>query len=272
MSDSNKNQMDEMRRTCIEAARIGGEILMKGFRKLHHSQVGLKGIGDWVSHVDVESEQAIMGCIRSRFPDHAIHAEECGRTESGSDTEWVIDPLDGTANFVHGIPIFSVSIAVMRKGEILLGVVFDPAENELFSACKGCSAFLNGEPVQVSSKESIRDGLLASGFPWRSREHLDAYLDSFRDLFLRSAGIRRLGSAALDLAYTACGRFDGFWEMKLKPWDIAAGVLILREAGGIATDFRGGDSFIQSGNVVAANRHIHPVMVETTARYLSQVE
>jgi myo-inositol-1(or 4)-monophosphatase len=263
--------IDQMLLTCVEAAHAGGEILMKGFRKLHHSQVDLKGTGDWVSQVDIDSEKAIVSSIRSRYPDHAIHAEEGGRAESGSDVEWIIDPLDGTANFVHGIPIFSVSIAVMRKGEILLGAVFDPEGKELFSACKGCGAFLNGEPIQVSPKESIRDGFLASGFPWRSKEHLDAYLASFRDLFLISAGIRRLGSAALDLAYTACGRFDGFWEMKLKPWDIAAGVLILREAGGIATDFKGGDSFMQSGNVVAANRHIHPVIMEVTARHLSQV-
>ncbi|MBN1896065.1 inositol monophosphatase, partial [bacterium] len=218
MSESPKNRMDEMQRTCIEAAHAGGGILMQGFRKLHHSQVDLKGIGDWVSQVDIDSEKAIVSCIRSRHPDHAIHAEESGRAESGSEWEWIIDPLDGTANFVHGIPIFSVSIAVMRKGATLLGVVFDPAGKELFSACKGGGAFLNGEPIQVSPKESIRDGLLASGFPWRSKDHLDAYLDSFRELFLKSAGIRRLGSAALDLAYTACGRFDGFWEMKLKPW------------------------------------------------------
>jgi len=154
MDNSNILPMDPMFRTCIEAAHAGGDILMKGFRKLHLSQVDLKGIGDWVSQVDIDSEKAIVSLIRSRFPDHVIHAEEGGRTESGSDMEWIIDPLDGTANFVHGIPIFSVSIALVREGEILLGAVYDPAGKELFSACNGGGATLNGEPIRVSSKEA----------------------------------------------------------------------------------------------------------------------
>lgn len=266
------HSVDKLLSVAKESAQIGGEILNRGFRKLLKDQVKLKGIGDYVTELDHASEKAMVEHIRKTFPPHQIIAEESGIGESKSPYRWYIDPLDGTTNYVHHVAIFSISVAVAYENETLAGVVYDPYHKEMFWAVKGQGAFLNGMPILVSDKQDLQECFLASGFPWRSKMYLDAYLNSFRDLFERCAGIRRLGSAALDLSYTACGRFDGFWEMKLKSWDITAGILILKEAGGKVSDFRGENHFMESGNVVAGNPLIFPKILEIVKKHLSHIE
>lgn len=254
-----------------QAALAGGKILMEGRAKRSEAQVSLKGFGDWVTDIDHKAEQAIIDTIRNVFPDHKIHAEESGKQSTESDSEWIIDPLDGTANFVKQIPVVTVSIAFAHAGELLAGVVFDPVHDELFWAQAGEGAFLNGRSIHVADDASLSTSIIATGFPWRSKAFIPDYLQAFGLILEKTAGARRLGSAALDLAYTACGRFDGFWEMKLKPWDISAGILLVREAGGVVTDFRGEVSFLENGNVVAAPKAIHAFLVEVTREKLSSV-
>ena len=266
--------MDETQRmleTAKEAAQCGGEILMQEFGKLTDSQIDLKGKGDYVTELDRRSEQAIIGRIKEDFSGHIIQAEESGEEIQKSSYRWIIDPLDGTANYVQGIPVYGVSIALKKRDVVLMGVVYYPDRDEMFWATRGDGAFLNGERIRVSTRKDMAYAMLASGFPWRSRTYLDSYMACFRELFLGAAGIRRMGSAAIDLAYTACGRFDGFWEMKLGPWDIAAGILLIQEAGGVVTDFLGGDGYFASGNVVAGNPFIHKKIVHVTRRHLSGV-
>ncbi len=258
--------------TAKDAAEIGGKIILNGFRGLKKNQIRIKGSGDWVTDLDHRSEAAIIRRIRKSFPDHSIQAEESGVGGGDSEVRWFIDPLDGTTNYVHGIPVFSVSVAAAVDGEMAAGVVLDPVHDEMFWAVKGGGAFRNRSRIAVSDRKNIAECFFASGFPWRSKQYLRPYLDSFEDIFDASAGIRRMGSAAIDLAYTACGRYDGFWEMKLKPWDVAAGVLIVAEAGGIVTDFLGGQNFMETGNIVAANKTVFPQMLKIVKKHLKGVE
>jgi myo-inositol-1(or 4)-monophosphatase len=265
------NETGKMLKTAMDAARTGGAILKSGFGTIRQDQIGLKGTGDFVSELDHQSEQAIIRHIKKEYPDHAILAEESGYGGESSSVQWCIDPLDGTANYVQGIGHFSISIAVLKGNNVLLGVVYDPMRDELFHAVRNEGAFLNGQKIRVSEKGDFSRAVLTTGFPWRSRSYIDLYLSSFKDLFLKSAGIRRMGSAALDLSYTACGRFDGFWEIGLKSWDISARILIVKEAGGMASDFSGGNTYMESGNVVASNHRLHPVIVNIARKYLSEV-
>ena len=257
--------------TAVEAAQQGGLELVKVFGKLDSSQVGLKGEGDYVTESDRASEEVIIQAIRNRFPDHGFLGEEGGVRQGTSEYVWCIDPLDGTANFVQGIAMFAVSVALMKGEEVVVGVVYEPIRNEIFQAEQGKGAFLNNVPIRVVEKKDMSRAMLASGFPWRSKAELDSYLLSFRALFLQSAGIRRMGAASLDLAWTACGRFDGFWEMRLHPWDIAAGILLVREAGGKVSEFAGGNGYFRSGNVVAGSPFVHGRMVEVTRSCLSGI-
>jgi myo-inositol-1(or 4)-monophosphatase len=254
-----------------DAARIGGEILKEAFGKLQESQIDLKGKGDYVTDLDHRSEAAILERIQEAFPEHDICAEESGLKDQDSSYQWVIDPLDGTANYVQGIPLYAISIALVKGDQILIGVIFHPDRDELFWAVKGKGAFLNSAPIRITQKKKMAYSMLASGFPWRSKQYVDQYLTCFKDLFLEAAGIRRMGSAALDLAYTACGRFDGFWEIKLGPWDVAAGILLVKEAGGIVTDFHGGKQYLKTGNVVAGNRIIHNHILKEVRAHLSHI-
>jgi myo-inositol-1(or 4)-monophosphatase len=265
------NKTGKMLKAAMDAARTGGAILKSGFGTIRQDQIGLKGTGDFVSELDHQSEQAIIRHIKKEFPDHAILAEESGYGGASSSVQWCIDPLDGTTNYVQGIGHFSISIAVLEGKEILLGVVYDPMRDELFHAVPKEGAFLNGQQIRVSEKNDLSRALLTTGFPWRSRSHIDSYLSSFKELFLKSAGIRRMGSAAIDLSYTACGRFDGFWEMALKSWDISAGILIVKEAGGVVSDFGGGNTYMDSGNVVASNRKLHKEMIDLIRSHLSKI-
>lgn len=271
ISDKVKEAIISIFETAEYAARMGGKILLDGFGTLQKDQIGLKGLGDFVTEMDRRSEDVIIAFIQQNFPDHAIQAEESGLVQRESEYRWVIDPLDGTANYVQGIPFYSVSIAVLKNNQPEYGIVYIPVLNEMFSAQKGKGVFLNGKPVGLSEKTEMDQAILSTGFPWRSKSELGSFLKAFEAIFSQSAGIRRMGSAAIDLAYTACGRFDGFWEMALKPWDISAGVLMVQEAGGIVTDFVGGDGYLKSGNVVAGKPEIHEKLVAATKVHLGHL-
>lgn len=246
--------MHPMLNIAIRAARNAGKVIVKGYENLESVEVEEKSLNDYVSSVDKEAELAIIGTLRKSYPDHSIIAEESG-IDNGADTDhqWIIDPLDGTSNFIHGIPHFAVSIALKIKGRTEVGVVFDPIRNELFSAVRGQSAQINGYRTRTSTVPKLAGTLLATGFPFKQKYNLETYLNIFQDFFKDVADMRRGGSAALDLAYVAAGRMDGFWEFGLKPWDIAAGELILKESGAMMTDFNGGNDYFKSGDVVAAN-------------------
>ncbi len=252
------------------AARAGSEALKLRFRD-SELEPELKAEYDYVSAADRESEEAILEVIRGRFPDHEVLAEESGRLgTSGAEFEWLIDPLDGTANFLQGVPLFAISIACRRAGRTEAGLVLDPLRDTLFTATRGGGAFLNGRPIRVSELESAEGSFVATGYPFRARKALDLYLDAFREVFLRARGLRRCGAAALDLAFTASGTFDGFFEFRLSPWDIAAGALLIEEAGGRVTDLDGGDRYLVTGNVIAGNPGVHRELASLVARHVSE--
>jgi myo-inositol-1(or 4)-monophosphatase len=249
-------------------AALGAKQLMAHWRALEPDQVSEKARNDLVSAADLASEEAIIGAIRSRFPNHSILSEEAGRstpTESGP--TWIIDPLDGTTNFVHGIPQFAISIGVAVEGRIDYGVILDPCKNDLFSAARGRGARWNGGPCRVSRREGLAGALVATGFPFKAHRLLDPYLAIFRDVFLRCKAIRRPGAAALDLAYTACGLFDGFFEFQLSAWDVAAGAVLVEEAGGTITDMNGGMDYLESGNVVCGPPGVHRELLEVVSAH-----
>lgn len=247
-------------RVAEEAALAASEILMRSYGKLTHSQIETKTKHDFVTQVDKESEECIIRVIRAAFPEHKFYAEESLRQNKGG-YRWIIDPLDGTTNYIHGMPVFSISIGLEQDGEIILGLVYDPTRREMFYAEKGGGAFLNDEPIRVSNLEQPELALLATGYPFRIKEYLDLYQQTFSRLFHQVSGIRRAGSAAIDLCYVACGRFDGFWELNLNAWDIAASYVILEEAGGRITDFSGGHAVLATGNTIASNSHLHEMLL-----------
>jgi myo-inositol-1(or 4)-monophosphatase len=241
-----------------EIAREAGALLMDFFRR--RVSIEYKGEADLVTEADRASEALIRERIRERWPEHDILGEEQGLVDTGSDYRWYVDPLDGTTNFAHSYPVFCVSMALEHKGQRIAGVVFDPTRDEMFSAERGGGAFLNGEPISVSKTAKLAESLLATGFPSHKR-HKNPNIYFYHQLTLRSHGLRRAGSAALDLCYVACGRFDGFWEFNLNPWDTAAGVLIAEEAAGKVTDFSGGPFQISSRETVASNGLVHEALL-----------
>lgn len=228
-----------------------------------HLDIQHKGEIDLVTEVDKHSEELIVGGLSQAFPDHDFLAEENIYSDRGKSHKWIIDPLDGTTNFTHGFPWFAVSIALEIDGEIVLGVVFHTMMAEMFHAIKGEGAYLNAAPIRVSSRSPLRSSLLATGFPYDSATDPENNFGHFADFQMRTRGIRRAGAAALDLAYLAAGRFDGFWECKLKPWDVAAGELLVREAGGLVTGFKGEPYSVYNHRIVANNGLIHDEMLET---------
>jgi myo-inositol-1(or 4)-monophosphatase len=242
-----------------EIAREAGCLLMGYFAK--RVKIEYKGDVDLVTEADRASEQRILERIRARWPQHNILAEEGGGSESGSDYRWYVDPLDGTTNFAHSFPVFCVSLGLEHKGERIAGVVYDPTRNELFSAEKGGGAFLNGSAIQVSKVGNLAEALVATGFPSHKR-HKNPNIHFYHQITLRTHGVRRAGSAALDLCYVACGRYDGYWEFNLNPWDTAAGTLLVEEAGGKISDFRGGPFLIASQEVCASNGLLHPALLK----------
>lgn len=253
---------------AVGAAMQAGRVIMDGYGKV--LQVEAKQHHDFVTEVDKDAEASIIKYIRRAFPDHEILAEESGRHENVNACRWIIDPLDGTTNFIHGMPMFAVSIALEVGGELTAGAVYEPVRKELFTAEKNKGAFLNGRKISVSSEAEKSRCLLATGFPFRNYELLDEYLKIFKSFMTQVSGIRRPGSAALDLCYLACGRYDGFWELNLKPWDIAAGTLIIQEAGGVITDFSGRKDFLYKGNVIGSNSKIHSWMLDAVRDILKE--
>ncbi len=256
-----------MLETAKQAALSAGEILKKHFGKIPEQAVRQKTKNDFLSFVDEASEREIISVITASFPDHSFLAEEGGATNDGSPYRWIIDPLDGTKNYLSGIPVFAISIALQYKEELLLGVIYDPMRNELFFAEKGKGAFLNDTPIQVSKKEHLADSLLATGFPFKAKHFLPSYLKAFEDIFLNSIGMRRMGAAAIDMAYLAAGRFDGFWEIGLSPWDVAAGTVLIQEAGGKVTDFWMGQDFLFNNYLLASNGFIHKELGQIIRKY-----
>ncbi len=246
---------------AIRAARAAGNIITRGMNRLDTLQVEAKNSDkDFVSEIDRQSEEEIIKIIHRSYPDHAILAEESG-AQGNAEYEWIIDPLDGTTNFLHGFPQFAVSIAVRHRGKLTAGVVYDPVMQELFTAYQGGGAQLNERRIRVSTRHQMNTALLGTGMPFRPDQDLDYYLTTLRALMRETAGVRRPGAAALDLAYVAAGRLDGFWEFGLKPWDMAAGVLLIQEAGGIVSGPDGKADFLNSGDVVCGNPKIHQQML-----------
>jgi len=249
---------------AVELAHEAGAILLEGYGRAHAPE--RKGRIDLVTEYDRRSERLLIERITRRFPAHAILAEESGNHEApGSTTRWIIDPLDGTTNFAHNYPFFGVSIAVETRGELAAGAVFDPVRGEMFAAARGEGATLNARPIRVSDVERIEDALLVTGFPYDVREHPELILPLFHAFLVRAQGVRRDGSAALNLCYLANGRFDGFWESSLSAWDMAAGVLIVREAGGTVTDFSGGPFRLDGRCILASNGRVHEEMMRIAA-------
>ncbi len=257
--------------TAIAAAEAGARVLTGLFRQGAALEVRSKGPNDFVSRADRESEAAIVAVIQSRHPDHAIVAEEAGLAAPGSAPfRWLIDPLDGTTNFLHGLPVFCVSVACLDGDEPVAGVVLDPVGGNRFAAARGSGAIWNGAVMRASDRPGLGGAFLATGYPFRAHPALDAYLEAFRAVFLEVKAIRRCGAAALDLAYTAAGVYDGFFEFRLSPWDIAAGVLLIREAGGRVTDLDGGERFLETGNVVAGGLAVQRELRAAISRYADE--
>jgi myo-inositol-1(or 4)-monophosphatase len=262
--------MHPMINIAVRAARAAGSVQMRYFERAGDVKVTTKARNDFVSEVDRACEQEIIRILQKAYPDHAIVAEESGR-HGHAEFEWVVDPLDGTTNYLHGFPQFAVSIACLRRGHLEHGVVYDPLHEEMFTASRGAGARLNDRRMRVSARKGLDGALLGTGFPYRDHRHLEAYLGMFRTLIeANTAGIRRPGSAALDVAYVAAGRLDGFWELGLSPWDFAAGALLVREAGGVVTDVAGRDRFLETGNLVAGGLKVHAAMLRTIRPFLSE--
>ena len=259
--------MEPMLNIALTAARKAGQIIERAFERLDTVKIEAKSHNDFVTQIDKASEKEIIFQLHKAHPQHKIHAEESGHHgDEDSEYEWVIDPLDGTTNFIHGIPHYAVSIACIHKKRLLHAVVYDPIKREEFTATRGQGAYLNGRRIRISPRISFEGALFGTGIPFSgyALDHMDGYLKCLHEISKQCAGIRRAGAAALDLAYVAAGRFDGFWELGLKPWDMAAGALLITEAGGLVTDFNGGNAFLEKGNIVATNpkllKHLLPVV------------
>ena len=263
-----KEDVEALRRDAEEGARISGAILAERFTKKR--TVEYKGGIDLVTDADKASEAELLRFLLGKHPTHAVLAEESGVTE-GKGVRWVVDPLDGTTNYAHQIPHFCVSVAAEREGVLLAGAIFDPIRNELFSAARGKGATLNGHPLRVSEVAEMGRAVMCTGFPYNVREKPDTALGLFSRIVRQVQGVRRMGSAALDLCYVAAGRFDGFWEFGLKPWDIAAGALLIQEAGGVCQSIDGTPFQVARGDIVACGAVLAPTLLPQVAEFLKQV-
>src|SRR5512144_2271349 len=265
--------MHPMLNTAVKAARRAGSVIQRGARDLDRLTVTSKGPKDFVSEIDRAAEAAIVETLLEAYPDHGILAEE--GTAKGANAEadnvWIIDPLDGTTNFLHGFPQYCVSIALAHKGIVSQAVIYDPVRNDLFTASRGRGAYLNDRRIRVSRRQQLRDCLIGTGFPFRDGRYLDTYLAMMRAMIQHTAGIRRPGAAALDLAYVAAGFYDGFWEVGLNAWDVAAGSLLVQEAGGLIGDLAGEGDFLHGGQVIAANPKVFAQMVNALSPYRAEM-
>lgn len=255
--------MEPLLNIAVSAARQAGEIIVRHMEQVDHLKVNAKNSHDYFTEVDIKAEQAIINAIHKAYPEHGILAEESGHQEGDGESMWIIDPLDGTSNYLHGFPFFSVSIALQVKGRIEHAVIYDPLRHECFAASRGRGARLNDRRIRVSKQTLLSASMLAAGVPFRDADLTDRYYASFTSLFGKCAGVRRTGSAALDLAYVASGRLDGIMEFGLRPWDLAAGSLLIREAGGLISDPCGGDDYLKSGDVVAGTPKVFKSLLQT---------
>ena len=262
--------MHPMLSIAVKAARRAGAIINRASQDIGTLTVKSKNFNDFVSEIDVAAERTIIDTLKEVYPTHGFLGEESGSTSHQSDFIWIIDPLDGTTNFLHNFPQYCVSIALQHKGEITQAVIYEPNRNDLYTATKGRGAFLNDKRIRVSKCDKLKESLIGTGFPFRDFKHLDTYLAMFKSMLQKTTGIRRPGSAALDLAYVANGSLDAFWEIGLSPWDIAAGALLVQEAGGIISNLNGKEGWLQSGNVLAASPKIYDAMLETLAPHLTE--
>ncbi|MCP5328447.1 MAG: inositol monophosphatase family protein [Steroidobacteraceae bacterium] len=259
--------MQPLLNIAVRAARRAADVIIRSLNRLDSLQVASKDRNDFVTDVDRQAEAEIIATIRKAYPDHAFHAEESGRS-GDSPIEWIIDPLDGTTNFLHGFPTFCVSIACSQRGRLEHAVVYDPMRQEVFTASRGDGARLENRRIRVSKQRGLEGALIATGFPYRANlKHLDSYLGMLKSVMQQTAGIRRPGSAALDLAYVAAGRVDGFWEIGLAPWDTAAGTLLIQEAGGRVGTLSGGE-YRQNGNIVAGSPRVYEALLELLAPHV----
>jgi myo-inositol-1(or 4)-monophosphatase len=265
--------MHPMLTTAVKAARRAGNIIARGARELDLLTVTTKGPKDFVSEVDRAAEAAIVETLHAAYPDHAVFAEEGTARERnpGAEHVWIIDPLDGTTNFLHGFPQYCVSIALAHKGVVTQGVIYDPVRNDLFTATRGRGAFLNDRRIRVSRRAHLREALIGTGFPFRDGSYIDSYLRMMKVMIQQTAGLRRPGAAALDLAYVAAGFYDGFFEIGLNAWDVAAGSLLVLEAGGLIGDLAGEGDYLHGGEVIAATPKIFAQMVQTLAPYRDEL-
>ena len=252
--------------TC-EIARTVGEFMAEERKGFNASMIENKGLHDLVSYVDKASEKQIIEELSKLLPESGFIAEEGTSDKQGERFNWVIDPLDGTTNYIQGIPVYAVSIGLLDGDELVLGVVYEVGRDECFYAWKDGGAFLNGQPIRVSERADIHDSVLATGFPYNDFSKLESYLEFLKWTMKNARGVRRMGSAATDLAYVACGRFDAFWEYDLKPWDVAAGTVIVKEAGGVVTDYKGGDDYVFGREIVASNGLIDKIILEKIKEY-----
>lgn len=254
---------------AVKAARRAGQIINRASLDIDALNIGTKQQSDYVTEVDRAAEAAIIGVLREAYPAYGILAEESGLagTDASAEFQWIIDPLDGTTNFIHGLPQYAISIALAKKGVMQQGVVYDPNRNEIFTASKGGGAFVNGRRIRVAKRSKLDETLIGTGFPYRMFSHIDTYLTIFKELAQKTAGMRRPGAAALDLAWVACGRMDGFWEFGLAPWDMAAGSLLITEAGGLVGDLAGESNYMKTGNIIAGNPKIFSQLLQIIASH-----
>lgn len=260
--------MQPMLNIAIRAAHAAGDYISRQVNNIPNLEIEKKSVNDFVTLVDRRAEERIIETLLKAYPTHSILAEESGE-QGESEFQWIIDPLDGTTNFLHGFPHFAVSIALAHNGKLQHGVIYDPMKQELFAASRGDGATLNNRRIRVSKPVNTDGTLLGTGFPFRDKEHFPAFQNMFNQFFESASDIRRAGSAALDLAYVASGRLDGFWEIGLKPWDMAAGALIIRESGGLVGDFSGNENYLKTGNIVSANPKLFADMVRKLQPHLT---
>ncbi|MFO1220544.1 MAG: inositol monophosphatase family protein [Burkholderiaceae bacterium] len=267
-------QLHPMLNVAVKAARAAGAIINRAALDLDLLKISVKGPNDFVSEVDRAAEAAIIETLLTAYPDHGILAEESGREHGDrhSDYTWIIDPLDGTTNFLHGLPIYAVSIGLTHRGVVQQAVVYDPARNDLFFASRGRGAFLNDRRLRVSKRTRLSDSLIGTGFPFRRGDNFERYLQMFQSVMQHCAGVRRPGAAALDLCYVAAGWYDGFFETGLQPWDVAAGSLIVTEAGGLIGNFTGEADFLHQREVVAGNPKVYGQLVQLLAPYTKVIK
>ena len=261
--------MQALLNTAIKAARKAGDIAQMNFGRINESDIKTKTYNEFVTFVDEQAEVAIKDIIKSRYPDHGIIAEESEPKKiDGCDYVWIIDPIDGTTNYIHSFPVYAVSIALKVKGLLEVAVIYDPSRQELFTAMRGKGSQLDGRKIRVSKQNTLEGALLGTGFPYRERnDWLNVYLEIFSEFSQKAGGIRRPGAAALDLAYVAAGRLDGFWEFGLHPWDIAAGILLIQESGGLFSNLIPNQDMIESGNIITGNRRVFGQMKEIISKY-----